>query len=98
MVFAVNQEQNESYIFKDMFLQPDKSDSIIEMIKEVEEHEVRNHWTLMKNTEVNNKHKNKDGKLKTILSFWSFKRNRFLDGILIKHKSRLCTYWTIQQW
>ena len=39
------------------------------MIKEVEEHEAISNWTLMKNIEVNNKHKKyKDGKLKTILS------------------------------
>ena len=34
MVFAANQEQNESYTFKDIFLQPDKSYFIISMIKE----------------------------------------------------------------
>ena len=50
-----------------MLLQPDKSYFIIAMIKEVESHEAINHWTLMKNSKVNNKHKNKDGKLKTIL-------------------------------
>ena len=50
-----------------MLLQPDKSDFIIAMIKEVEAHEARNHWALMKNSEVNNKHKNKDRRLKTIL-------------------------------
>ena len=63
MVSSENQEQNESYTFKDMLLKPDKSDFIIEMIKEVEEHEAINHWTLIKNIEFNNKHKNKYGKL-----------------------------------
>ena len=38
-------------------LQPDKLDLIIAMIKEVESHELRIHWTLMKNGEVKNKHK-----------------------------------------
>ena len=42
-----------------MLLQPDKSDFILAMIKEVESHEFRIHCTLMKNIEVNNKHKNK---------------------------------------
>ena len=32
MAFAVNQEQNESYKFKDMLLPPDKLDYIISMI------------------------------------------------------------------
>ena len=39
------------------------------MIKEVEEHKAIINWTLMKNIEVNNKQKNKDGKLKTIYPF-----------------------------
>ena len=41
----------------------------------------------MKNSEVNNNHKNKDGKLKTILSIWSFKRKILPDVILMEHKS-----------
>ena len=43
MVFAENQEQHEYYTFKDMLLQPCKSDLIMDMIKEVEEHEDRSH-------------------------------------------------------
>ena len=64
MVFAENQEQNKSYTFKDALLQPDKSYFILTMIKEVESHKAISHWTLMKNSEVNNKHKNKDMKIK----------------------------------
>ena len=52
----------------------------------------------MKKIEVKNKHKNKYGKIKTILSIWSFKRKRFPDGGLMKHKSRLCARGGIQQW
>ena len=48
MVFAENQEQNEYYTFKDMLLQPEKSDLILSMIKEVKAHEAISHWTLMK--------------------------------------------------
>ena len=51
-----------------MLLQPDKSYFNIEMIKEVEAYEVRSRWTHMKKIEVNNKHKNKDGDIKTVLS------------------------------
>ena len=40
-----------------MLLQLDKSDFILAIIKEVEAHESRIHCTLMKNCEVNNKHK-----------------------------------------
>ena len=41
-----------------MLLQPEKPDIIIDTIKEVEAHESIVHLTLMKNIEVNNKHKN----------------------------------------
>ena len=41
MIFAANQEQNETYTFKDMMNQPDKNDFILAMQKEVEDHERR---------------------------------------------------------
>ena len=41
----------------------------------------------MKNSEVNVKHKNKYGKLMTILSIWSLKHERFPDLILIKQNT-----------
>ena len=52
----------------------------------------------MKKSEANNKHKNKDGKIKTILSIWYFKCKRFPDGRLMKHKYRLCSRGGIQEW
>ena len=68
------------------------------MIKESEAHEARSHWTLMKNSEANNKHKNKYGKIKNILSIWYFERNIFPDGVLMKYKARLFSRVGIQQW
>ena len=47
MVFAEDQEQNESYTFEDMLFQPDKSDLILSMIKEAELNESISHWKLM---------------------------------------------------
>ena len=67
-------------------------------MKEFETHEPRSHWTLMKYSEVKNKHKNKYGKIKTILSIWYFKRKIFPDGILMKHKARLCAHRVMKQW
>ena len=40
-----------------MLLQPDKSNLILTMIKEVESYEAMSNWKLMKKSEVNNKHK-----------------------------------------
>ena len=52
----------------------------------------------MKKSEVNNKHKNKNGDIKTILSIWSFKRKRSPYGILMKHKYIICAHGVMQQW
>ena len=62
------------------------------MIEQVESHEARNHWTLMKNSEFNNKHKNKYGNIKTILSIWYFNHNILPYRRLMKHKYRLCEH------
>ena len=51
----------------------------------------------MKKSDVNSKHKNKDGNLKTILSIWYFKRKIFPDGRLTKQKYRLCAHEVIKQ-
>ena len=66
MFFAANQQQNEYYTYKDMLFQPYNSGFILPKIKKVGEHKSRSHWTLMKNNEVRNQHKKKDGKIKTI--------------------------------
>ena len=95
--FAEYLKQNESYKFKDMLFQSYRSDFIVVVIKDVESRESRSHWTLMTNSEVNNKHKNKDGKLKTILSIWYFKRNRFPDLGLIKQNYRLYLHGVMQK-
>ena len=52
----------------------------------------------MKKIEVKNEQKNKDGKINTIWLIWYLKRNIFPDGILMKQKSRLCSYGGMQQW
>ena len=81
-----------------MLLQPHKSDFIIYTITEVEENESISHWSLMKNSEINTKQKNKDGNIKNILSIWYFKCKRLPAGISMKQKSRICGHGRIQQW
>ena len=81
-----------------MLLQPEKSNFILALTKEVEAHEHRNHWTLIIKSEVNNNHKNKDGQLNTILSIWYFKRKIFSYRRLMKHKSRLFLHGGMKQW
>ena len=81
-----------------MLSQPDKSDFIMYMIKYVETHETQKHWIIMKNSKVNNRNRNTNGKLKTILLIWCLKRKMFSNGQLMKQKSKLFAYVVMQQW
>eukprot|EP00957_Ditylum_brightwellii_P176702 13458452-Ditylum_brightwellii.AAC.1 len=70
--------------------QDDAKDFIAAMLKEVEVHENRSHWACMLKSDVPKVKLDKNGKLEAILSIWSFKRERFLSGKLMKHKPRFC--------
>ena len=69
-------------------LQPYKSSFIMEMIKELEAYEIKNHWTMMKKSELYNKHRKIYWEINTVSPIWSFKRKRLPDRRLMKHK-----YW-----
>ena len=47
---------------------------------ELDDHEQRKHWTVMERKDM-------PIGAKTIMAIWSFKRKRFPDGTLNKHKS-----------
>eukprot|EP00957_Ditylum_brightwellii_P202521 15330529-Ditylum_brightwellii.AAC.2 len=68
MAFVANQQQNETYTFKDMMKQDDAKAFIAAMLKEVEVHENRNHWTYMLKSDVPKNKLDKNRKLKIILS------------------------------
>ena len=51
----------------------------------------------MKRKEVSKEHY-ANGCICSILDIWLFKRKRFPDGILLKHKSILCAHGGIQKW
>jgi hypothetical protein len=61
------------------------------MIKEVDNHENRNHWTIMRCSDM-------PVDTKTIMSIWSFKCKRYPDGCLNKHKASLCAHGGMQTW
>ncbi len=65
-----------------MVKQDDKEDLVMAMLKEVQDHESRMYWTFIHRSEM-------PPNAKTILSIWSFKRKRFPDGNLMKHKATL---------
>ena len=84
-------ESNENYTYSQMIQQDDKGDFITAMGTEVTAHEDRNHWTMVQRSTM-------PVGTKTIRAIWSFKRKRFPDGRLNKHKARLCAHGGMQKW
>ena len=80
---------NETFNYKEALQQADYHDFVKAMIHEVDDHEQRAHWTLTKRCDL-------PPGTKTILSIWSFKRKRYPDGTLNKHKARLCAHGGMQ--
>ena len=79
------------FTFTQVLRQDDRSKFIDAMIKEVTDHEERGHWDLVLRSTI-------PRGVKTIQAIWSFKRKRFPDGTLNKHKARLCAHGGMQQW
>ncbi|KAL7524001.1 hypothetical protein ACHAWF_000781, partial [Thalassiosira exigua] len=91
MALAVGKENNESYTFCEMLKQPDAHLFPEAMTKEIQDHEQRGHWEVVPRSD-------KPRHEKSIMAIWSFKRKRFPDGCLNKHKARLCAHGGMQTW
>ncbi len=91
MVFAAGKENNKCFTYQEMLKQEDAKDFISAMLKETKEHESRRHWDVVKKSSM-------PAGTKPIQAIWSFKRKRFPDGSLNKHKARLCAHGGMQQW
>jgi len=89
--FAASASDNESYMFSEMMREADRADFIYAMIDEVRRHEDNGHWELATRSSI-------PRGIKPILAIWLFKRKRFPDGSLNKHKVRLCAHDGMQQW
>ena len=74
-----------------MLREEDHKQFVAAIKAELADHEERNHWTLME-------HKNLPIGTKPIMAIWSFKRKRFPDGTLNKHKACLCAHGGQQTW
>ena len=90
-VLASAKGDNDTYTLKQMFQQEDVGSFVEAMTQEIEDHENRNHWTLLPRSAM------AEG-TKTIMSVWSFKRKRLPDGRILKHKARLCAHGGMQTW
>jgi len=86
-----SEASNETFTYKQALQEPDYHDFIKAMVHEVEDHESRDHWTCMRRSDM-------PENTKTIMSIWSFKRKRYPDGMLNKHKARLCDHSGMQTW
>ena len=71
--------------------QEDKLNFVQTMEKEIEDHESRDHWSIVERLSVPHT-------AKPIRAVWSFKRKQQPDGTLLKHKSRLCAHGGMQTW
>ena len=80
---SMSGSDNGVYTLKDVFKQDDIADFVSAMLSEVKDHEDREHWSMIQRSQM-------PAGAKTILSIWSFKRKRFPDGRVMKHKARLC--------
>jgi len=82
---------NEVYTYHQAMKQPDWPSFVQAMEKEIADHEERSHWSVVPRTSVPQGNK-------TIKAIWSFKRKRFPDGRLNKHKARICAHGGMQRW
>jgi hypothetical protein len=82
---------NESFAYLQMLREADHTEFFEAMETEIDDHETRRHWDLILRSDL-------PSGAKTIMAIWSFKRNRFPDGTLNKHKARLCAHGGQQTW
>ncbi len=80
---------NEVFTYHQALKQDDWCDFVTAMEKEVLDHEGHGHWDLVHRSTI------PAGNI-VIKAIWSFKRKRFPDGRLNKHKARLCAHGGMQ--
>jgi hypothetical protein len=79
------------HTYSKVMKEPDANCFIEAMQKEVEDHELRNHWEIILRSSI-------PSSMKTIQAIWSFKHKQYPDSILNKHKACLCAHGGMQQW
>lgn len=82
---------NDVYTLKQMLQLDNIKDFVAAMVKEVDDHERRDHWAVIERSSM-------PKGAKTILSVWAFKRKRLPDGTVLKHKARLNVRGGMQRW
>jgi hypothetical protein len=88
--FSTDVTSNKVFICKEAITQEDAYLFVEAMQKEVADHELRNHWTIVHCS-------TRPRTAKPIQAIWSFKRKQCPDDTLVKHKPRLCAHGRMQQ-
>lgn len=81
---------NETYTYGEMLKQNDRKEFIEEMLVEVTDHFLWDHFEKVPRSRI--------GKNKTIKLILSFKQKRYTNSDLMKHKARLCAHGGMTQW
>ena len=74
-----------------MLQQDDRNQFVEAMTKEIGDHMKRKHWEIVLRSQM-------PRGIKPIMAIWYFKRKRYPDGTLNKHKAILCAHGGQQQW
>jgi hypothetical protein len=82
---------NDMFTYKQAMCEKNYHKFVKAVIKEVDDHENRNHWTIMRCSDM-------PVDTKTIMCIWSFKRKSYPDGSLNKDKAHLCAHGGMQTW
>jgi hypothetical protein len=89
--FATDAGSNEVFTYHQAQKQKDWHMFVEAMEKEIADHEQRHHWDVVPRSSI-------PTGTKVIKAIWSFKRKRFPDGRLNKHKARICAHGGMQRW
>jgi hypothetical protein len=82
---TLNMSNDKVFTYTKAMQQPDAPQFIKAMFKEICDHESRDHREIVKRSTIPPGNK-------TIQAIWSFKRKRYPDGTLNKHKAWLCAH------
>jgi hypothetical protein len=87
----IDTSNNKVFTYSKAMKEPDANWFIEAMQKEVEDHELRDHWEIVPHSSI-------PSGMKTIQAIWSFKHKQYPNISLNKHKACLCAHREMQQW
>ena len=89
--FSASSDPNDTFTLSKMLKRDDIKKFTVSIVKEVQDHEDRDHWEVLDGCKM-------PANSKTILSVWAFKIEEFPDGTIHKYESRLNAHGGMQRW